>query len=32
MFGALHSEFGAYRAVAVEMAQQFESRFPAANL
>lgn len=32
MFGALHSEFGSYRKVALQMAREFETRFPAANL
>ncbi len=32
LFGALHAEFGAYRKTAMEMAEKFEARFPAANL
>jgi hypothetical protein len=32
LFGALHTEFGSYRKVATEMAEQFEQRFPSANL
>lgn len=32
LFGALHSEFGSYRKAALEMAEKFEQRFPAANL
>ena len=32
LFGMLHAEFGAYRKAALEMAEQFEARFPAANL
>lgn len=32
LFGPLHSEFGTFREVAVEMAQKFETRFPNANL
>ncbi len=32
LFGPLHDEFGAYRKVALEMADKFEERFPAANL
>ena len=32
LFGALHAEFGQYRATALEMAAKFEERFPAANL
>lgn len=32
LFGALHTEFGSYRKVALEMAEKFEHRYPAANL
>jgi len=32
LFGPLHTEFGDYRRVALEMSQKFEQRFPAANL
>jgi hypothetical protein len=32
LFGALHAEFGSYRKVALEMAEKFEQRYPAANL
>jgi hypothetical protein len=32
LFGSLHAEFGQYRRVALEMAEQFEQRFPSANL
>lgn len=32
LFGPLHAEFGSYRKAALEMAETFEQRFPAANL
>ena len=32
LFGALHAEFHTFRQVALEMAEKFESKFPAANL
>lgn len=32
LFGPLHSEFGRYRRSALEMAEQFEALYPAANL
>lgn len=32
LFGPLHSEFGQYRNTAIEMAEKFEQRYPAANL
>jgi len=32
LFGTLHSEFGSYRTVALQMAREFETKFPAANL
>jgi len=32
LFGVLHCNFGLYRKTALEMAEQFESRFPVANL
>lgn len=32
LFGALHAEFFQFRRTALEMAEKFESRFPAANL
>lgn len=32
LFGALHAEFYQFRKTALEMAEKFESRFPAANL
>jgi len=32
LFGDLHAEFGTYRRAALQAAEQFESRYPAANL
>lgn len=32
LFGALHAEFGEYRTAALKMAEQFDTRFPNANL
>jgi len=32
MFGDPHAEFGTYRRAALQAAEQFERRYPAANL
>ncbi len=32
LFGDLHAEFGTYRRAALQAAEQFETRYPAANL